>query len=201
MINTLRYLLYLHFWDIEDGVKPVTSLLKKDGEYTDQEVAMCESTWTKLKDEFFERINSSSARKALSRNHEILAAAETVRVITNAYQMIMFVCNSRLPTADHDDMIIRLYKVIETARPGFKIEAEKLEAFNLKRIDRLIRSLTNEYNIKFGEKSNHSINRKKNRMSDIANLSKAVGMRINPYDLTCEEYFAYQETVKDGSAG
>lgn len=201
MITELRDLLYLHFWDIEDGIKPVTSLMKKEGEHTPQEVSMCENAWTKLKDDFFVRLNSSSARKALNKNFEMLASAEAIRTISDAYQMIMFVCNCRLPQEDHDAFIIRLYRVVETARPGFNIDRSKSILQNLKSIDRLIRSLTNEFNIKHGDKSNANVNRKKNRMAEIAKLSKEVGIRINPYDLTCEEFFAYQETVKDGSAG
>lgn len=170
-------------------------------EYTKEERLKIEGYWLEIYNEYYLLENDSKTKSTLaSANDEMLLLFKLNLLIEN-YEFLKW-------TYRHKDLIIerdfleyqhRVFLLFEKIHDGFKLEYFSDFDVNAKKIERLIASLTNTYNIK-KKKTEKEIDKKvSNIYTIVAQVSEVFGFRIEVENMYVPEWLAWQARAKEKS--
>ena len=180
-MNTIPFnkLKYLTFVEIDESFDNL-HLLDKDyfdgKEYTDEEAEQLWRAWLSICDDWNALDQDDKAKKRLRERFEVMELVTKIKNLTDTYNTLTVIHNNRrLLTEDTaSEMEQMCYSIVIKTEKRTKIKYFEGIPKNLETINRVIKSLTSQYNIKY-KRSNEQTKKEK---ANVYREVQAVGVHL-----------------------
>jgi len=203
VINKIDKLKIMVFWEIlkTGNAMLLDSGYFEDKEYTKEERFKIEGYWLEIYNQYYLLENDSKTKTTLSNANEEMLLLFKLNLLIENYNFLKW-------TYRHRDLIDerafleyqhRVFLLFEKIHDGFKLEYFSDFEINSKKIERLISSLTNTYNIK-KKKTDVKIEEQVSNIYVLAQqVGEVFGFRLDVENMYVPEWLAWQKRAKEKS--
>ncbi len=197
LINALDKLKILLFWEIVEKQNPLLldPEYSEDKVYTPDEKFAAKSIWLDIYDAYYLLEDDAMTKAVLMEQSKLLYSLEKINMLIENMNYIMYCCNleSALPGDDFDEMIQKIYSIVQKIEPGIAIQYFEPIEKNIALIDKWIRALTAKHEINHARGEKDVKRRIKNVYDVVVSVSISLGIQLNVEDMNCKAWIAYKK--------
>lgn len=152
IFQNLKQINILTFWEIaeEDNFLLMDMDFQEGKEYSEEEKEVLKAGYLKLYDDYFKAKDDNNQKGLLRENDEMTKAKYKIYLLNELYKSLKMIEFNRdyISKEDYSNLVIEAYKNIIEVEPKFKVNEKENLNFNCNKLERIIKSLNNELQLK-----------------------------------------------------
>lgn len=150
--QNLKQINILTFWEIaeEDNFLLMDMDFQEGKEYSEEEKEVLKAGYLKLYDDYFKAKDDNNQKGLLRENDEMTKAKYKIYLLNELYKSLKMIEFNRdyINKEDYSNLVIEAYNNIIEVEPKFKVNEKENLNFNCNKLERIIKSLSNELQLK-----------------------------------------------------